>query len=242
MALRTGVLADPTAGRSFRLAAVKLAGQRLDGDTSRTLVREAADALVALAIAGEDATLRDLLRPDPVQADVVWTVACYQIGDLAPSALHDFGDPATAIGTLVACAEPSHVAAELVASTAAGVRWTALIRAGELVRFQLPDANSASDGSREHPGQLDAALERWAERLVRWSTHGGDDPALSPVTGPEAPQGRFEALERRLDELQRGIETALSRLEGKVDALTAELRSLRPREVSGQSDGEAEEA
>jgi hypothetical protein len=229
VAQRTGVRADRTADRSFRLAAVKLAGQQRESDARKVLVREAADALVSLAIAGEDRILRNLLRPDPPRGDVAWTVACYQIGDLAPSALEDFSNPINAIRTLVACSEPSHVAAELVGSTTAGVRWTAMTRTGELVRFQLPDANSASDASQEHPGELDAALEHWAEQLVRWSAHGGDDPAVGGTGGPDAAGARFDALDRRLDELQAGIETRLGRLQRTIDDLTSELQSFRQK-------------
>ena len=38
--------------------------------------------------------LRSLLTPDPVNDNVTWTVACYQVGDLTPSAVRDFPEPA----------------------------------------------------------------------------------------------------------------------------------------------------
>src|SRR4051795_8863149 len=77
------------------------------------------------------------------------------------------------MATVAACPDESHVAAELVASTAGGLRWTAVLRTNDHLAVQLPTPDTASDGSREHPGDLAAALRRWSERLTTWAEGGG---------------------------------------------------------------------
>jgi hypothetical protein len=174
-AQRIGVVADPRAARPFRLAAVRLSDEDPDTDAHRAAATEAASLLVGLALADANEDLRRLLTPDPAATEVIWTVACYQIGDLTPSAIRDFPDPVDAVATVAACAEEMHVAAELVASTAQGLRWTAVLRTNDLLSFQLPSADTASDASRERPGDLSAALKRWRERLADWSAHAGHE-------------------------------------------------------------------
>ena len=74
----------------FRGAVVRLSGVprgQLNGAAEAT---EAASALLEMAAAGDEAGLREVLRPDPERTDVTWTVACYRIGDLTPSELRDF--------------------------------------------------------------------------------------------------------------------------------------------------------
>src|SRR3954471_10536572 len=174
-AQRVGIEADPRAARPFRLAAVRLSDERPDTDAYRAAATEAASHLVGLALADASEDLRRLLTPDPAEVNVIWTVACYQIGDLTPSAIRDFPDPVDAVATVAACPDETHVAAELVASTAHGLRWTAILRTNELLSFQLPSSDTASDASRERPGDLAAAMKRWRERLVDWSAHSGHE-------------------------------------------------------------------
>ncbi len=50
-----------------------------------------------------------------------------------------------------------------------------MLRTNELLTFQLPSADTASDASRERPGDLSAALKRWRERLTDWSAHAGHE-------------------------------------------------------------------
>jgi hypothetical protein len=187
-AQRTGIEPDAGAGRLFRLAALRLTDEPADSDAHRVAAADAGTALVALALAEADHELRRLLTPDPADDNVVWTVACYQIGDLTPSALRDFSDPVEAVATVAACPDETHVAAELVASTAGGLRWTAVSRTNDHLAVQLPTPETASDGSREHPGDLAAALRRWRERLGAWGDNGGkpaDDRATSsPASWP----------------------------------------------------------
>ncbi len=163
--------ADPAA--ALRVAMVRLAwcgggdGEGLVTVSPRTGSRRgqvpedaalaAARAVVALADGGDGAELRSLLRPDPGAPATSWTVACYRIGDLVPTAMRDFSDPVAAVRTLMDCGDPDHVAGELVASNAAGLHWTALIRAGAVARFQLVGAS-------------------WSEGRARSSRRGrGDD-------------------------------------------------------------------
>lgn|GEM_PF-6338356 len=228
-AQRTGVEPDPRAGRMFRLAAVRLSNAPSDSDAARAAAAEAGAALVGLALAEAEDELRELLTPDPADHDVVWTVACYQIGDLTPSALRDFSDPVEAVATVAACPDESHVAAELVVSTAGGLRWTAVLRTNDNLAVQLPTPDTASDGSRERPGDLAAALRRWRERLGEWASSGGepsgterrarrvvvDLPSERIVTDFDGDRldDRLDAFDRRLS----GIEAAIDRLARTIE-------------------------
>ena len=223
-AQRTGIEPDARAGRLFRLAAVRLTNEPSDSEAHRAAAADAGAALVGLALAEADDELRDLLTPDPADHNVVWTVACYQIGDLTPSALRDFPDPVEAVATVAACPDDTHVAAELVASTAGGLRWTAVLRTNDHLAVQLPTPDTASDGSREHPGDLAAALRRWRERLTDWAddgtNHGDADGAsngrgsksgaaeplaVAPTPGARGPVGLSSGLDDRLNRLERHL-------------------------------------
>lgn len=184
-------MVDADAAQAFRLAAVKLGSTSRESDLGREASREAGDALAVLARADDEQLLREFLRPDPLVGGVTWSVACYQIGDLTPNALKDFSNPVSAINTLASCPNKSHVAAELVASTPAGMRWTAMTRTGSLVGFQLPDMGSASHASREHPGELTTAIQHWTDQLGRWAGDPADEPMTALNFGP-APQWQAE--------------------------------------------------
>jgi uncharacterized coiled-coil protein SlyX len=246
-ALRIGVEADPRAARPFRLAAVRLSDEDPNTDAHRAAATEAASLLVGLALAEAEDDLRRLLTPDPAATEVIWTVACYQIGDLTPSAIRDFPDPVDAVATVAACPEEMHVAAELVASTAQGLRWTAVLRTNDLLSFQLPGPETASDASRERPGDLSAALKRWRDRLADWSAHAGHErdteavgfaqlnaidatsvvalpqalPAVIPSSAPAvtsvAFNERFGALEQRL----AGLESLLTSLTTEISSFAS---------------------
>jgi len=229
-AQRTGIEPDPRAGRLFRLAAVRLSNEPTDSEAHRAAAAEAAAALVGLALAEAEDDLRDLLTPDPNDHNVVWTVACYQIGDLTPSALRDFPDPVEAVAVVAACPDETHVAAELVASTSGGLRWTAVLRTNDHLAVQLPTPDTASDGSREHPGDLAAALRRWRERLTTWAEGGGravdHDAAAREALRAPMPLGRspwsFDAsVPSELEALEQSISSRLSRLESSMVALVA---------------------
>lgn len=186
-----GVRADSDAGRAFRRTAAALAGAPADSAERRTISANAAIALVHLALADDAAELASLLSPDPASTEVVWTVACYQIGGLIPSALRDFLDPAEAVAVLVACPDEDHVAAELVASTPVGLRWTAMARTNDLVVFNLPDAVTATDASHEHPTELSRALAAWRARLDAWSK-GRSEPWDLLDGADQAPTAAWE--------------------------------------------------
>ena len=177
---------------AFRRAAVAVAANPPESDNARLQARLAGEALVALGAAGDEDSLRTILTPDPGGDGraTTWTVACYQFGDLNPSALRDFADATTAVATLARCEDRSHVAAELLASTPTGVRWAALIRTGESVAFQLLTAATGNDASTPDPGRLDAARRQWEDRLQDWAAHPerGDQhpPPVPDVRGPSA--------------------------------------------------------
>jgi hypothetical protein len=148
-----------------------------ESEAARQHSTEAAAALVAGATAG-DPRLAQILRPDPDDAGpMTWTVACYQIGDLSPTTLRDFSHANEAVQAVARCRDGAHVAAELLASSASGLRWTAMIRTGELLHFQLP--RTSTNGGAGAGGILDAAQDRWADALARWAAEA-DEPVDRP--------------------------------------------------------------
>lgn len=154
---------------AFSDAVVALAGASISIDEELSLKDRAAEALVCLSELDASEILAEALRPDPEHAVVIWTVACYQIGDLVPCALRDYTDPAVAVAAVAACPEAGHVAAELIASTDTGLRWSALVRAGQRVSFQPISADSASCASTAQSDALSKAFEHWGARLIKWS-------------------------------------------------------------------------
>jgi uncharacterized coiled-coil protein SlyX len=138
-----------------------------------------------------------------------------------------------------------HVAAELVASTAQGLRWTAVLRTNDLLSFQLPGPETASDASRERPGDLSAALKRWRDRLADWSAHAGHErdteavgfaqlnaidatsvvalpQALPAVIASSAPAVTSVAFNERFG----ALEQRLAGLESLLTSLTTEISSF----------------
>ena len=164
------------------------ASQAADHRDRQAACRAAGEALLRLAAAGASSELRSVLSPDPVNSNATWTVACYQIGDLTPSAVRDFADPVSAVTTLAVCEDPTHLAAELVASTSLGLRWVAMLRTNGDLSFRLPDADAASDESHAHATELSDALRRWRRRLAEWAegVDHADIGAGEPVR-PAAP-------------------------------------------------------
>lgn len=204
---------DPAA--SFRVAVVRMAwcggtnaagcasGWPVDGKGSRApdaAALAAARALVALADDADGNELRSLLRPDPGEPATSWTVACYQIGDLVPTAMRDFSDPVAAVRTLVHCGDPDHVAGELVASNATGMHWTALVRTGSDARFQLFGASWSEEPVRGSPRTrgLDRS-DRGHEELGAAPTDllelEGDDPGAGKMVAGRAQE--LGAAQRR---------------------------------------------
>jgi hypothetical protein len=211
---------------SFCRAAAALATDPPESDSARRHTAEAAAALMRWAATGGQG-LAEVLRPDPAdRGPVTWTVACYQIGDLSPTALRDFGDVVEAVPALASCPDAAHVAAELMASTARGLRWTAMTRTGEVVRFQLLSSDTGSAAAAPDDEGIEAAQRRWQDQLARWAA----DPAEMLAAAPEPRRygetdeildalrsldrriaaliaaqelgSRFEALERRVTDLQ----------------------------------------
>lgn len=173
-----GVKPDPGGLATFQRAVVR-AWRSEDRRDRQEACREAGESLLRLAAGGAAADLRAVLTPDPVNSNVTWTVACYQIGDLTPSAVRDFADPVAAVTTLAICDDPSHLAAELVASTSAGLRWVALLRTNGDLAFRLPDADAVTDRSGTHATDLADALHRWRGRIADWA-EGAADGSLGP--------------------------------------------------------------
>lgn len=215
----------------------------VDSDAGRGAARRAADALLALAEQGASADLAAILTPAADAPSVVWTVACYQIGDLTPSALQDFSEPVTAVTTLCGCPDPSHVAAELLASTEAGLRWAALVRTGERIEFQPPPLGMTGTGTPP----ADAAA-RWRAHLDAWAdasddSLGGADrrAAASVVTTapPPPPAERADDFDLgyvlgQLVAGLRNVETTLARVD--QDRARTEQRLAAIEAVAVRSD------
>jgi hypothetical protein len=218
----------------FRQAVVALLADAPDSEAARQHGTEAAAALLAGAVAG-DAGLAQILRPDPDDAGTVtWTVACYQIGDLSPSTLKDFAEVNDAVRAVAHCPETAHVAAELLASSASGLRWPAMVRTGDLLHFQLPSTSAGGD-----PGladTLEAAPYRWADRLVLSSAAGLDGPNTPGELRGEQPG----ALPPELGMLLVRILEAVQGLAREVEDLASgrdvkeRLRTLEQRVVDVQ--------
>lgn len=170
----------------FRRAAVSLAMSLDEGTARGEHGRECAAALIALASSGQEHLLAPVLRADPDREDVTWTVACYQIGDLSPTTLRDFGDASSAVRNLAGCGEAAHVAAELIVTNGDGVRWTALVRSGTDVTFQLLEAGTASAGTA---AVLQGVRHRWEDLLLDWAARptAGLAEVATPADGPAAP-------------------------------------------------------
>jgi hypothetical protein len=130
------------------------------------------------------------------------------------------------------------VAAELVASSASGLRWTAMARTGEMLRFQLPGTSTGPDAAAG--GTLDAALDRWAGELARWEAEA-DAPVESPGPSKGEPLGAMppdlrvalgqiveamQGLARRVDDLASGrdVRERLYLLEQEVSQLQRQFR------------------
>lgn len=238
---------------AFRRAAVALAGSATGSPEARELATIAADALAAMAAAGDEAGLRSVLRPDPDWEAVAWTVACYQIGDLTPSALRDFADPVEAVATLVRCDNPSHLAAELLVSAEDGLRWTAAVRTGDRCSYQLLAPGTCSDG--HDSGRLASVFIRWGLRYEEWAAVPARVavPRAAPTGEPPQP-GRPEpgapafaapppfpdlgsiesAVVRAVEGVERSIahfpaeyDRRLERIERRLDEISGTLAALR---------------
>jgi hypothetical protein len=215
---------DAGAPGGFPAAAVRLARERPHTAEASDASRDAAKVLLGLAASNDEASLREYLRPDPQQSDVTWTVACYQIGDLTPCALMDFASPVAAVNTLADCGQASHVAAEFVASTPAGSRWTALTRTGQTIGFQLPDGRTASDARRDGADSSPLATEHWRQQLHRWATTAPLDrrPTTSAASNEAIPSPQPAIQERPApvaptaaaggDELERALALVVATL------------------------------
>jgi hypothetical protein len=215
-----GVKPDPGGIVSFQRAVVR-AAQAADHRDRQAASRAAGEALLRLAAAGAAADLRSVLSPDPVNSNVTWTVACYQIGDLTPSAVRDFADPVGAVTTLAVCDDPTHLAAELIASTSLGLRWVALLRTNGDLAFRIPDADTATDQSHAHATELADALRRWRSRISQWAE--GVDHADVDTSGPELPAKVSPALSTAAPVSASSTSMAAS------TAGTAEIAELRTR-------------
>jgi hypothetical protein len=223
----------------FQRAATALLATEPDSDAARLHSIEAAAALLAAATGG-DGGLGPVLRPDPDDpAPVTWTVACYQIGDLSPTTLKDFADPNEAVRAVAHCQEIAHVAAELLASSTSGLRWTAMVRTGDLLRFQLLGTGTAGNDVDAAP--LEAVQLRWAEELPDWAAEAASSrsrsapdgraqqamPAVAPEFGLAIGQilETVQSVARRVDNLAtaREVIDRLNALEQRVIELQLQL-------------------
>jgi hypothetical protein len=205
---------------ALRRALVDLADARSEPATVEARSLAAGQAALALADVGDAVGLASILRPDPAVEPAAWTVACYEIGHLAPTALRDLSDPSEAVKLLVACPEVSHLAAELVVSTTDGLRWTALVRAGSVLRLRLPSESNASGESHLAGQSASGAEERWQAQLKAWSTES--DPATeatwSPPATPSIDVAVASALEAAATVHAAEMEAAAIRHAAEMDA------------------------
>lgn len=205
----------------FRQGAVELARREGDPDT-RSEARQCAAALLQLAASGEEDLLSSHLLPHPGRTECTWTVACYQIGDLSPTSLRDFPEAVPAVSHLAGCETRSHVAAELIAASGDGIRWTALVRSGAEVRFQPFHHSTAT---ADTPALVQGARQAWEDRLQRWERDpAGDLIPVSPAAAAPAPPDTH-----RLDSAVSQILEAVVRIDSRLaarDGLAARVAEL----------------
>ncbi|HLI02250.1 MAG TPA: hypothetical protein VKV06_15785, partial [Acidimicrobiales bacterium] len=158
--------------RAHRTALLDSLAALLRQPGDRDLQVQGAAAVVELARAGDYRGLAAIIRPDPASLQATWTVACYELGQLVPVTLCDLSDPVEAVQRTAACADAGHLAAEMVASSANGLRWTAVVRTGELLRLQAPSASTIS--GPHDPQDLEALQDRWEQWLADRSLWGFD--------------------------------------------------------------------
>jgi hypothetical protein len=164
--------------------------------------------------------------------------------------LKDFSAVDEAVLAAAHCDDAAHVAAELVASSASGMRWTPMARTGEMLRFQLPGTSTGPDAAAG--GTLDAALDRWAGELAR-SGGEADEPIETPRPSKGEPLGAMEpelrvalgqivdamqGLARRVDDLASGrdVRERLYLLEQRVGELQLQFRLSSFAPVTGRRD------
>lgn len=232
----------------FRQGAVALARKEGDPDT-RAEARQCAMALLQLAGSGDEELLASHLLPHPGRTECTWTVACYQIGDLSPTSLRDFPEAVAAVAHLAGCESRSHVAAELIASSGDGIRWTALVRSGAEVRYQPFQRSTAT---ADTPAQVYSAGQAWEDRLHRWQRDpSGDLAAVSPAAAAPVPPDTHRldsAVSQILEAVVRidsrlaagdGLAARVAELEAAQREATAEIATLRAelRRVSRSSRG-----
>jgi hypothetical protein len=231
----------------FRQAAVRLSGVPASELSGAEEAADAASALMDMVALGDEAGLCQVLRPDPQRSDGTWTVACYQIGDLTPSELRDFASAVEACRALASCEKASHVAAELVVSTAAGIRWTAAYRTGSRLTFQLPGTSSASSASSADDEGLAEAVDHWREQLERWAANpfvglwaAEDVDAVGPAFGGGAGvtaevRAALSPVLDRLEDLARRLDTTCSdtrQLAVRLERIERQLTGPLDRERS----------
>ena len=225
--------AEPPDVRRVHAGAIALA-TALDDEERERAALDAGRAIGDLAAEGRAEDLRSVLTPEPSNANVTWTVCCYQVGDLAPSGMHDFADPVAALQVLIDCPDASHIAGELIASTRNGLCWTAVTRTNGQLRFQLPGPSTLHD---THDGQAGiAALRSWDDLLSGWlggdlGDHAADgeslvDRGVDGVDGLLATEPAHAAPPtiERAESLESSTSTTGAVLE-RLDGLTARLGS-----------------
>lgn len=243
----SGVRAAPSARkgdgmRARRAALLDSLAALLREPTNRDLQVEGAAAVAELARAADHRALAAILRPDPASLQATWTVACYELGQLVPVTLCDLSDPVEAVRRTSACDDSGHLAAELVASSANGLRWTAVVRTGEQLRLQAPSASTIS--GPHDPRDLEALQDRWEQWLddrSRWdfeqdeTEENGESPrAFSPEPwGPELTAGLSDTLQSVVAALSAiaGTLRSIDERLGRIEALAGESppRSLTPQ-------------
>lgn len=224
----------------FRRSAVAAARKEPSDPEARADLRQSAMALLQLATLDEEELLASHLRPDPAKGASTWTVACYQIGDLSPTSLRDFPESAAAVLHLADCETRAHVAAELIAATGDGVRWTALVRSGAEIRFQ---PFGAATVTADTPELVLAAGGNWDHEILRWET----DPAIDLVVAGQAPAAPAPAPSQRSERGEVGVAVgqileAVRRIEGRMaadDALARRIAELECAQRSASAEVEA---
>ena len=208
----------------------------------------AAEALLHLASIDAEPALRAILRPDlDVDVDddaVTWTVACFEIGCVAPAGVHQVGSACDALASLVSCQYRTHVASELICSGPNGLQWVAVVRADRRFSFQFPDLGNVS---APHPTAATLAVTRWrrhlsyreaclfVDELPADDDEAESDPVAASASGTDVLDLSVEGapVERTPVEDQAGTPDTAAHAEDGLATDSAEQRTNPDRLPSG---------
>jgi len=232
-----GTVSYAWASREFRAAAARLSKKEPETESHAVASGDAARLLIDLSRLGANDELRRLLTPDPAESAPTWTVACFQVGNLAPIDVREFVDPSEAIAAVTDSDVAEHAASELHACSSGGLRWAAMSRTHGRILFQLPDELTLTHVAGGDPDEaspaLAEALLRWRQRVADWSEKDGSERTGEVGAARESEadcvalrpsdDGRVDALEQRLLAIEAATRDAIAGVSRRMSRALVEF-------------------